>query len=144
MAAPVAGLLLWTLVEYLIHRFAFHGFAPHYRHHADPTDPRYIVAPLWLSLAGAAAVWILAAIATGSWSRAALVVAGLLSGYLAYELVHLRIHSADPGGSLLRALRRYHYYHHFADEHACYGVTSPVWDRVFHTCRTSPSRATSA
>jgi len=127
----IAGWLLWTALEYLMHRFAFHGFAPHWEHHAEPGDPQFIVAPLLLSLPMAAAIWLLCWLAMGSPIEAGLAVAGVIAGYLAYELVHLRIHSRAAGGPLLRALRRYHYYHHFADDRVCYGVTTPVWDAVF-------------
>lgn len=123
----LAGLLLWTGIEYLMHRFAFHGFAPHWQHHEQPKERKYIVAPLMLSLPVAAGMGLVLWL-TG---RSELVVSGVIAGYLAYELVHLRIHSAAAGGRVLRALRRYHYYHHFADDHVCYGVTTPLWDAVF-------------
>jgi dihydroceramide fatty acyl 2-hydroxylase len=126
-----AGLFLWTLLEYGIHRFAFHGFLPHYQHHEDPKDTKYIVSPLWLSGGTSLALWVVMRIPAGSWARSGLTLAAIIAGYLAYEAVHLRIHSNVPGGPLLRALRKRHYYHHFADERYCYGVTTPVWDRVF-------------
>jgi sterol desaturase/sphingolipid hydroxylase (fatty acid hydroxylase superfamily) len=34
---------------------------------------------------------------------------------------------------MLTALRRRHYYHHFADDTKCYGVVTPFWDRIFRT-----------
>ncbi len=126
-----AGLLAWTMIEYLLHRLAFHGFAPHSEHHAVPTDPAFIVAPLWLSLSAAALLFGVFSLATRSWSAGATVVAGVIAGYLAYEAIHLRIHSPAPGGVVLRALRKHHYYHHFASDQVCYGVTSPLWDWVF-------------
>lgn len=126
-----AGLLLWTAIEYLMHRFAFHGFAPHWDHHAEPAETKFIVAPLLLSLPVATAIWLLCWLLTGSAVRGGLFISGVIAGYLAYELVHLRIHSRAAGGRLLRALRRYHYYHHFADDTVCYGVTTPLWDAFF-------------
>lgn len=69
--------------------------------------------------------------ADGIGVQAGLWIAGVIAAYLAYEFVHLQIHSVTPGGPLLRALRRYHYYHHFADDHVCYGVTTPLWDVLF-------------
>ncbi|HUB78779.1 MAG TPA: sterol desaturase family protein [Bryobacteraceae bacterium] len=125
------GVLAWTILEYFIHRLAFHGFAPHWEHHANPTDPVFIVAPLWLSLSSTALLLVLFSLAAHSFSAGASIVAGVMAGYLAYEAVHLRIHSPVAGGRLLRALRRHHYYHHFASDQVCYGVTSPVWDCVF-------------
>lgn len=131
IASIAAGLALWTLIEYAIHRFAFHGFLPHYQHHEDPKDPRYIVSPLWLSGSTSLLLWALLRIPAGSWARSGLTLAAIVAGYLVYEAVHLRIHGREAGGRLLIALRKRHYYHHFADERYCYGVTTPLWDRVF-------------
>ena len=128
MALFAVGLLAWTLIEYLLHRLAFHGFAPHSEHHAVPTDPAFIVAPLWLSLSSTALLLAVFSLATGSWTAAASIVAGVIAGYLAYEAIHLRIHSQAPGSVVLRALRKHHFYHHFASERVCFGVTSPLWD----------------
>jgi dihydroceramide fatty acyl 2-hydroxylase len=131
LMAIASGLILWTLLEYAIHRFAFHGFLPHYQHHEDPRNEKYIVSPLWLSGGTSLALWVVMRIPAGSWARSGLTLAAIITGYLAYEGVHLRIHSNAPGGPLLRTLRKRHYYHHFGDERYCYGVTTPVWDRVF-------------
>jgi sterol desaturase/sphingolipid hydroxylase (fatty acid hydroxylase superfamily) len=129
--AFLAGLLFWTLLEYLIHRFAFHRLAPHYQHHEFPADRRYILAPLWFSLLSAGILWGLLAVATGSWKLGAMAEAGAVAGYLGYEWVHIVIHSERPGGAILRGLRKHHYYHHFADDTKCYGVVTSFWDRVF-------------
>jgi sterol desaturase/sphingolipid hydroxylase (fatty acid hydroxylase superfamily) len=126
-----AGLFLWTLLEYGIHRFAFHGFLPHWEHHDDPKDPKYIVSPLLLSCGTSALLWVVLRIPAGSWARSGMALAGIISGYLAYEALHLKIHANEAGGPRLRELRKRHYFHHFADDHFHYGVTSSVWDRVF-------------
>lgn len=131
--AMLSGILLWTAIEYLMHRYAFHGFAPHWEHHAEPMAEQYILAPLPLSLAVTAGLWAVLWLASRSTALPGLVLAGVWVGYLAYEGIHLRIHSNAAGGSLLRALRRYHYRHHFADDTVHYGVTSPLWDVVFRT-----------
>jgi sterol desaturase/sphingolipid hydroxylase (fatty acid hydroxylase superfamily) len=138
LASFAGGLVLWTLLEYFIHRFAFHRLAPHFKHHEFPADRRYIFAPLWFSLMSAAVLWVLLALAARSWAIGALVEAGSMTGYLAYELLHIVIHSDRPGGAVLRGLRRHHYYHHFADDTKCYGVVTPFWDRVF--CSMPPAR----
>jgi 4-hydroxysphinganine ceramide fatty acyl 2-hydroxylase len=127
------GLLAWTMIEYLLHRLAFHGFAPHSEHHAVPTDPVFIVAPLWLSLSSTAVLLAVFSLAAGSLAAGASIVAGVIAGYLAYEAIHLRIHSPAAGGVLLRALRKHHYYHHFASDKVCFGVTSPLWDWIFRS-----------
>jgi 4-hydroxysphinganine ceramide fatty acyl 2-hydroxylase len=131
--AMLAGILLWTAIEYLMHRYAFHGFAPHWEHHAEPKDPKFILAPLPLSLSVTAGLWLALWAATRSTAMPGLILSGVWIGYLAYELIHLRVHGNTAGGTLLRALRRYHYHHHFADDTVHYGVTSPLWDLVFRT-----------
>jgi len=128
-----AGLLLWTLIEYFMHRLAFHGFAPHTEHHANPSDVKYIVAPLRLSLPGACISFGISWLIGGSWRAAISIVCGIVTGYLLYEWIHLRVHSGKRGGRLLRALRKHHYYHHFASDRVNYGVTSPLWDIIFRT-----------
>jgi cyclopropane-fatty-acyl-phospholipid synthase len=133
LAFFAGGLLAWTMIEYLLHRLAFHGFAPHSEHHADPTDPVYIVAPLSLSLSSTAVLLAAFSLATRSFAGGTSVVAGVIAGYLGYEAIHLRIHSPAAGGALLRSLRKHHYYHHFASDQVCYGVTSPLWDWVFRS-----------
>lgn len=126
-----SGLLIWTAVEYLMHRFIFHsGFPAHWAHHEEPTEPKYILAPLLLSIPVAAALFGVLWLATRSSAHAGLMIAGVVSGYLAYEELHLRIHANVPGGPILRTLRRLHFYHHYADDSRCYGVTSPLWDIV--------------
>jgi sterol desaturase/sphingolipid hydroxylase (fatty acid hydroxylase superfamily) len=130
-ALLATGLLVWTIVEYLMHRLAFHGFAPHSQHHAQPTDRAYILAPLWLSTSAALALFGVFWLVTRSWTAGASMISGVIAGYIAYEAIHLRIHSARRGGALLQALRRHHLYHHFNSDRVCFGVTSPLWDLVF-------------
>lgn len=144
VALFTAGLLAWTMIEYLLHRLAFHGFAPHYQHHADPTDPVWIVAPLWLSLSASAALFAGFSLAARSWTGGASIISGVIAGYMAYEAIHLRIHGPAAGGNLLRALRKHHYYHHFASDRVCFGVTSPLWDWVFRSVPGNRSSTDSA
>ena len=61
--------------------------------------------------------------------------AGFLLGYLVYDMAHYHIHHHRSKNRLSLALRRYHYRHHFQQSDRGFGVTSPLWDRVF---RTSP------
>src|SRR5512143_3947036 len=131
-----AGLLLWTPLEYITHRVLLHRIAPHYDHHNEPTVVAYIFAPFTLSGPMAVVLWALLSLITGSWRRGALVETGTIAGYLFYEALHVRIHSRAAGGAMLRFWRRYHFYHHFADDTRCYGVTSPLWDYVFRTTAT--------
>lgn len=134
------GLLAWSPLEYVMHRFFFHvapfpprRVHPHTGHHGAPDDRGRILTPLWLALPIAALIWGLARPALGSWERASLAMAGLFVGYMAYEVLHYAIHTAARPGPLLLRWRAYHFHHHFQDERRAYGVTSPLWDALSFT-----------
>jgi sterol desaturase/sphingolipid hydroxylase (fatty acid hydroxylase superfamily) len=134
--AYLVGILAWTLIEYLLHRFVFHH-APvlarmHERHHDEPME--LIGTPAWVSvLVGSIAVagpcW-----ATLGLGMATAVTAGMVTGYLYYVFIHYVIHHWQPRpGSYLGRARRWHaLHHHFADE-GNFGVTTSFWDHLFGT-----------
>jgi sterol desaturase/sphingolipid hydroxylase (fatty acid hydroxylase superfamily) len=137
--ALLLGALTWTLLEYLLHRFVFHGRSAsrlgareHRQHHANPD----YFAPWWQkALAAVAVTALLLPLAAG--------VAGLRSGvvftlafvgtYLLYEVLHRRAHTRPPRGPYGRWRRRNHFAHHFHDPRRAHGVTTPAWDHVFGT-----------
>lgn len=132
-----AGLVWWTLLEYLLHRFAFHGGrawigSRHGAHHDNVRDRD-------LSLASPPAVALgvglhaLALVPTLGPLPGGTVLAGVVTGYAVYEWVHLAIHRPRPRGRLLRRLRRHHLLHHGAQPDARFGVTTTFWDRLFGT-----------
>ena len=139
------GLASWTLAEYLLHRFVFHfepdtrwgrrlHFIIHGVHHDFPHDPMRLVMPPSVSIPLAVLFFFLFRGVLGpEWSLPAF--AGFLLGYLIYDMGHYHIHHHRSDNRLSLALRRYHYRHHFQQSDRGFGVTSPVWDRVF---RTSP------
>ncbi len=142
---PVAGLLLWTLLEYVIHAFAFHPHGlpgwlksvqnSHAMHHAYPKRPEYIVARLSFTVPIAAGVFALLWLLLGDLRWASLILVGTVAGYLTYEVVHWSIHRRWGPRILPRSLVLHHLYHHYKDDQRCYGVTSPLWDFVFGTSR---------
>lgn len=137
LAAALAGAFLWTLAEYGLHRFVFHeiggiGAHEHRAHHASPL----YFAP-WTQKA-AAALAVTALLGPLAWGAAgalpaAAFTAGFVSMYLAYEILHRRVHTRPPRGPYGRWRRRNHLAHHFTDPRRAHGVTSPVWDRAFGT-----------
>jgi sterol desaturase/sphingolipid hydroxylase (fatty acid hydroxylase superfamily) len=139
------GILAWSLSEYLLHRFLFHlepdshwgrriHFIIHGVHHDFPHDPMRLVMPPSVSIPLAIAFWFLFRAVLGSaWALPAF--AGFLLGYLAYDMAHYHMHHHRSKNRLSLALRRYHYRHHFQQSDRGFGVTTPLWDRVF---RTSP------
>jgi sterol desaturase/sphingolipid hydroxylase (fatty acid hydroxylase superfamily) len=143
IAAAACGVLTWTLLEYLIHRWLGHDprfrrnpfGIEHVRHHAEGN----YFAPTWKKLIAAAItapVLLAPAIALAGASRGVAYVVGLLAFYGTYEWLHRREHTHAGIGPYGRWARRHHFHHHFVDPHANHGVTSPVWDLVFGTYQT--------
>jgi sterol desaturase/sphingolipid hydroxylase (fatty acid hydroxylase superfamily) len=58
---------------------------------------------------------------------------GFVGMYVAYEVVHRRLHTHRGVGAVGRYLRRHHFHHHFGNPRLNHGVTSPIWDVVFGT-----------
>jgi sterol desaturase/sphingolipid hydroxylase (fatty acid hydroxylase superfamily) len=141
----LCGLAFWSLAEYLLHRFVFHfepdtrwgrrlHFIIHGVHHDYPHDPMRLVMPPSVSVPLALLVFGLFRLLLGpAWSLP--FFAGFLIGYLIYDMTHYHIHHHRSDNRISLALRRYHYRHHFQQSDRGFGVTSPLWDRVF---RTSP------
>jgi sterol desaturase/sphingolipid hydroxylase (fatty acid hydroxylase superfamily) len=140
---PASGLLLWTLLEYVLHSRFFHdpprGFHwmsdSHGSHHDAPDDPERIVGRLSLSLPMAAGLFAILSLVLWDVGRAALVFVGLAVGYLSYEVIHFSIHRVAAVRRLVRPLASHHLHHHYADASRCFGVTTPLWDWVFRTGR---------
>ncbi len=139
LAAAIAGAASWTAVEYGLHRGAMHemrgkGLASveHLSHHADVT----YFSPASKKLASAAvttAVTYPIAVAVVGRRRATAYTAGMISTYFGYEIAHRRTHTHPPRGRYGRWARRNHLHHHFGAPMRNFGVTSPVWDRLFGT-----------
>lgn len=136
----LAGILSWTLAEYVLHRVLGHDvrtrpnpFATeHVRHHAEGN----YFAPSWkkalLTLAAVPAIASLAALALGQPLGITFGVS-FVAMYVLYEVVHRRAHTHAGIGPWGRWLRRHHFHHHFANPHSNHGVTTPLWDLVFGT-----------
>lgn len=141
LLATVAGLIAWTLMEYLIHRFVFHQmpvFSPmHGAHHDAPLA--FIGTPTWLSLGV-----IFGAVFLPTWELGSLVTAsgvsvGVMAGFFWYGVVHHAIHHRKPrmiARRLIVASRR-HAQHHYSTRPGNFGVTTSFWDRVFGTVLTT-------
>jgi sterol desaturase/sphingolipid hydroxylase (fatty acid hydroxylase superfamily) len=140
---PAVGILLWTLIEYALHSQFFHDpparlrwmAVSHGSHHEEPDDPTRIVARLAFSFPIAAFLFPLLSLILWSAQWAALVMVGLILGYLSYEVIHFSIHRAPRIRRLLKPLASHHLHHHYADPTRCFGVTTRLWDWVFRTGR---------
>lgn len=137
------GLLLWTFTEYLLHRFVFHyqphsgwgqrlHFIMHGVHHDYPNDAMRLVMPPSASLPLAILFYALFRVSLpGAWVDASF--AGFVLGYLIYDEMHYAVHHAAFRHPWLKAIKRHHMRHHFVDPKHGYGVSSPLWDRVFRS-----------
>jgi sterol desaturase/sphingolipid hydroxylase (fatty acid hydroxylase superfamily) len=137
-----AGLVVWSLVEYVAHRGSFHheprsenqlafAYLVHGVHHAYPDDSRRWMMPLTVSLPLSALFFLGFRLALGSYAAA--TFAGFIHGYLAYDLLHYFIHRGHMPGRIGRFLRQHHMAHHYTKPDRNFGVSSPLWDLVFRT-----------
>src|SRR3954465_14523139 len=96
-----AGVLCWTLLEYVIHRWAFHyepktnwgrklHFIVHGVHHDYPGDASRLVMPPSVSVPLAIFFYAIFAVIFGKASLA--VWSGLIAGYLCYDMIHYATH----------------------------------------------------
>jgi sterol desaturase/sphingolipid hydroxylase (fatty acid hydroxylase superfamily) len=138
------GVLLWTLTEYLIHRYVFHyepktrwgkqlHFVIHGVHHDYPNDARRLVMPPVISIPLAFLFFGLFFLIFGGLAPA--VFAGLVFGYICYDMLHYATHHLAMKRGVWLWLKQYHLRHHFKDDEVGYGISSPLWDYVFRTTR---------
>ncbi|KAJ1659442.1 fatty acid alpha-hydroxylase [Dispira simplex] len=142
----VLGLVLWSLLEYVLHRFVFHiekllpdhplaltlHFTLHGVHHYLPMDRLRLVMPpaLGFVLAYPLLQMGFAAFPPGI---ANALIAGTISGYIGYDLTHYYLHHGCPFFQHLRAMKTYHLAHHYKNFNLGFGVTVKIWDRFFGT-----------
>jgi cyclopropane-fatty-acyl-phospholipid synthase len=135
-ALAIAGVLSWTLIEYLLHRFVLHGMQPfkrwHAEHHARPTAlicaPTLFTSTLFLVL-----VFLPALLLVELWVANALTL-GMVAGYLAYATTHHATHHWRGSSQWLKQRKQWHALHHAKESQpGRFGVSSGFWDRVWGT-----------
>lgn len=140
----LAGVVLWTALEYALHRFVLHGLEPfaswHSEHHRRPKaligTPTLVSAPLFGLLVALPAVLALGPLRGGA------LTLGVLAGYLAYVAMHHALHHDRMVHPWWQARRYAHARHHHLLQPCCFGVTSGFWDRVLSTSgHRSPHKA---
>lgn len=135
--AFVAGVVyppIFTLQEYLAHRFLLHevpsrASRSHTGHHKYNVDLQRIFVPvpvtLLLAVTTAAAAWGIHPETMPS------VVMSMILGYLLFEFSHYAAHVPQET-RLLHRLRKHHLLHH-SKSGTKYGFVSAAWDIAFHT-----------
>lgn len=140
------GVFLWTLSEYMLHRYLFHlpeglmlhpvirwfHFMIHGIHHLIPMDPERLVFPPPLGfLIGLCIFAIQNFVFGGNLSR--ILYFGTMLGYVFYDIIHWWLHHGNGGLEYFKGLKRYHNLHHFFEVDLGYGISTKFWDYVFGT-----------
>ncbi|KAJ8087261.1 fatty acid alpha-hydroxylase [Marasmius tenuissimus] len=139
------GNVIWTILEYVLHRFLFHldeylpdhqafltlHFLLHGVHHYLPMDRLRLVMPPVLF---AALEWPFTRLAYKLFPVA--MANGIISGaflfYVLYDCMHYALHhSMLP--AYMKEMKKYHLGHHYKNYELGFGVTSKFWDIVFNT-----------
>jgi 4-hydroxysphinganine ceramide fatty acyl 2-hydroxylase len=137
-----AGVLSWTLFEYIMHRYVFHWVAEserakkivyvmHGNHHHFPRDRERLFMPPVPSLILSSIIFSLMYLLLGK--PVFLFFPGFLLGYLMYGTMHYAIHAWNPPFKWMKPLWRNHHLHHYKNEERGFGVSTTIWDRVFGT-----------
>jgi sterol desaturase/sphingolipid hydroxylase (fatty acid hydroxylase superfamily) len=133
-SAAIVGGIIWSLAEYLLHRFVFHRVPflrdEHDRHHAAPAALIGVSAlATGLLLLG---LWLAMRLSAGSEFGDGFML-GFAIGYVAYIAIHYQFHHGHlrPGDWFYAGFHRHALHHRGLD--ANFGVTSPFWDWVFGT-----------
>ncbi|MCX6053879.1 MAG: sterol desaturase family protein [Chloroflexi bacterium] len=148
---PVAfliGLVIWTLSEYVLHRFVFHFptkteraerfvFLFHGVHHAQPQCKTRLVMPPVVSIPLAALFYglfylvVVVLLKMPHWLDP--LFSAFIFGYLIYDITHYATHHFPMRSGYAKYIKRYHMQHHYKTPDKRFGVSSPIWDMVFKT-----------
>lgn len=140
------GVVIWTLLEYTIHRWVFHKmpsghskaqivfhFITHGLHHKVPFDHKRLVFPPFpAAIVGSILLAIYSKIFPGS--VLFLVAGGTALGYVTYDMIHFYLHYGSPKeNTFLYNMKRYHNQHHFVHQDTGFGISNKTWDYFFGT-----------
>jgi sterol desaturase/sphingolipid hydroxylase (fatty acid hydroxylase superfamily) len=136
LAMVPLGLLVWTLIEYLVHRFVLHRIPGlqemHQAHHDETQELIGTPTPFSLPLLFIIVLWPMTYVLGTSF--ALLWFAGFLIGFIAYTFVHYAVHHLSSGGwRWMKALKWQHNVHHHGTSNQNFGVSTSLWDHVFRT-----------
>lgn len=136
----IIGLFVWSLTEYVLHRFVFHfypksaigqriHFIFHGVHHDYPNDRMRLVMPPSASIPMALILYFLFALVIPDQVMFSFF-AGFLLGYLIYDMSHYALHHASFKHPFWLKLKKHHMLHHYSDPTKGYGVSSKIWDKI--------------
>ena len=139
----VCGLTVWTLTEYILHRFIFHWELPgklgrqihfifHGVHHDYPSDSKRLVMVPTISIPLAVLFYFLFRFILGEVLVSPFFI-GFITGYLIYDMAHYAVHHFNLKNPFWLEMKNHHMRHHYMDSEHGYGVSSKIWDYVFRT-----------
>lgn len=146
----IAGFISFTLVEYIVHKYAYHmddstpgraklQYTLHGVHHEDPKDKSRLAMPVPMGLILASLFFFIFYMIMDY--NAIAFFPGFVLGNSAYLFIHYAVHAYPPPKNFLKQLWFNHSIHHYMDHNKCYGVTSPLWDYVFGTMHKVENKA---
>jgi sterol desaturase/sphingolipid hydroxylase (fatty acid hydroxylase superfamily) len=135
------GLAVWTITEYILHRFVFHyhpksqwgqriHFIFHGVHHDYPRDAKRLVMPPSASIPLAVAFYFLFSLFLKDKSHLFAFFPGFLLGYLVYDMMHYAMHHYNFKTPFWKKIKQHHMLHHYDDPTKGYGVSSALWDKI--------------
>ncbi|CAB3408134.1 unnamed protein product [Caenorhabditis bovis] len=147
----VVGILTWTLTEYSLHRWVFHWvpdaespnqillhFLLHGLHHKTPMDGDRLVFPP-VPAAIIVSFFYLIYSNIFQWPVFCAFGSGKLFGYVLYDVIHYYLHHGNPRPlTNLHYRKVYHHNHHFKNFDVGFGISTNLWDYVFHTLGMGP------
>lgn len=139
----VIGLAIWTITEYLLHRFIFHypakgkigkkiHFIFHGVHHDYPNDTKRLVMPPSVSIPLAVIFYVIYYYIFGD-VLVSPFFAGFILGYIFYDITHYAIHHYNIKNKFWLAIKKHHMLHHYKHSDKGFGVSQPTWDYIFGT-----------
>ncbi len=144
IALFLLGWLVFSWVEYQIHRHIFHipatslkrqkfQYTAHGIHHHYPKDKDRLAMPPVLSITITTLLLLMLRFVMGDLVFAFLP--GFLVGYAFYLLIHYVVHIYKTPKNIFRYLWINHSIHHYKDGEIVFGVSSPFWDYIYGTLR---------
>ena len=142
----LGGWLLFTLAEYLMHRYVYHmdtttpgrakfQYTMHGVHHEFPKDKTRLAMPPILTVFVASLLFFVFYFSFGNAGFG--ILAGFVFGYALYLFVHYAIHAYSPPKNFLKFWWHHHAMHHYRQEEVAFGVSTTLWD---HLVGTMPDR----
>ena len=136
------GWLFFTFAEYMIHKNVYHmspraawrkkiSYTMHGIHHDYPKDKSRLAMPPVLSILIGTLLLLFFELVLDIYSFSFL--AGFLTGYAGYLLVHYTVHIFRAPNNAFKALWVNHAIHHYQDNTVLFGVSSPLWDYILGT-----------